>query len=91
MSTQPPVYPPCPQCGSTTSCRCNWTDPDTFFPITSPEPGGPTVTIATVFPGATKADWERSVAIWRQQAQDETDERCRLIAQMEYEERKSRF
>jgi hypothetical protein len=30
------------------------------LPITSPEPGGPIVTIATVFPDATKADWDRS-------------------------------
>jgi hypothetical protein len=52
---------------------------------------GPTVTVATVFPGATKADWERSVAIWREQAQDEADERRRLVAAVEYEDRKSRF
>jgi hypothetical protein len=85
-----PTYPPCPQCGSTTACRCGWADAD-HFPITSPDQPGPTVTIATVYPGATKANWERSVAIWQEQDRIETDERRRLIADLEYEERKSRF
>ena len=37
------------------------------------------------------SDYQRSVRIWGQQIQAEQDERARLIAEIEYQERKSRF
>jgi hypothetical protein len=80
-----PIYPPCPRCGSTTACPCPGLGPDAPLDQRSERN---TVTIATVYPGARKADWERSVAVWHQQAQDEQDERHRLIAEREYEKRK---
>jgi len=94
MPTEPqslPVYPPCPKCGSTTACPCPAFGPDTLIDQLSNSFRPDTVNIATVFPGARKSDWERSVAIWRQQAADLEDERRRLIAKLEYEERKNRF
>jgi hypothetical protein len=91
-----PVYPPCAKCGSTTSCPCPAYGPDTpleqvegTFRSRSGQPG-PTVTVATLYPGARKADWEFSVQIWREQAQAEEDERRRIKAEREYEQRKNR-
>lgn len=102
IETQLPHYPPCPKCRSTTACRCGWRGPDSlqdqlvssFAPYrpTGSWDGDPNAAGHSLeaLHGAGP-DFQRSALIWRQEVQDEADERARLIRQLQYEESKNRF